>query len=275
MPANRGYVGLLKLLLVAGGLLLLAAYIGNRNSGAAKKPGPAVAPATRAAQAPDREPAAAKPPPAEADDGRPKVPVDVGNARFSVSEDGLVLRIEGGVGKDFAADLQKALEANPALQRIDITSGGGYGSSGLEAARLIRMYSLKVRIKSYCASMCVGLWAAAAQREMEPDAVVGLHQWNAQCDTYPQPQRDECAYYAQFWTEHDQDYDSWLRSAGFSQRLLDLQDRTPADDIAVLNVLQLWDDGVDFDAVDASGNAMGRDDVIRFLARKYGAARAR
>ncbi|UWX04379.1 hypothetical protein H1235_04600 [Pseudoxanthomonas sp. NC8] len=72
--------------------------------------------------------------------------------------------IDGGIGMTFFDDLATAMEANPFAQRIVITSGGGYAGPGLEAARLIRRKNLTVRVKSHCASMCVGLWAAAAAR---------------------------------------------------------------------------------------------------------------
>ena len=260
-PANKGYAGLLKLLLAAAGLVLLASYIGRAKPDAENE----TAPAPRVE---DMQTIAQPQPAAQAP--KPTLPASIEDARFSVSAGGRALRITGDVGRNFAEDLRQVLQANPYLQRIDITSGGGYAGSGLEAARLIRQYNLIVRVRSHCASMCVGLWAAAGRREMEPDAMIGLHQWNTRCDALPQPQRDECAYAAQFWFEHDTVYDGWLRSAGFSERLIGLQEQTPSDDIAALNVLQLRAEGVDFSVVDAEGKVMDMDEVRQFLAAKYG-----
>ncbi|MEE7548365.1 hypothetical protein HF319_16185 [Xanthomonas sp. Kuri4-1] len=192
----------------------------------------------------------------------------VDEARMAVSADGLVVRIEGGVGRHFADALAQLLDSHPSLQRIDITSGGGYATSGLEAARLVRKRNLIVRVRSHCASICVALWAAAAQRQMEPDAVIGLHQWNPQCEALPSPQREECRYQAQFATDHASSYDGWLRSAGFNARLLALQKNTAAEDIAVLDVLQLWDNGVDFRVIGPDGTALRRPEVERYLARR-------
>lgn len=194
---------------------------------------------------------------------------DIGEARMVLQEHGNALRVEGGVGRNFANDLKAMLDATPSVRRIDITSGGGYAVSGLEAARIVRRNNLTVRVRGYCASICVALWAAAAQRQMEADAVIGLHQRNAQCDALPSPAREECRYQDRFATEHDSSYSAWLQAAGFNKRLLDLQARTAAEDIAVLTAPQLWDNGVDFNAVDRDGARMGRAEVERFLSEKF------
>jgi len=193
----------------------------------------------------------------------------VDDARMIVTDSGNALRIEGSVGKNFATQLDALLQVNPSLRRIDITSNGGYAVSGLDAARLIRARSLIVRVRSHCASMCVVLWAAGAQRQMEPDAVIGLHAWNPQCDAMPSPVREECRYQAQFATDHITSSDAWLRDAGFNQHLLDLQKNTAPENIAVVTVPQLWDNGVDFDVVDVHGNNMRQDQVRQYLASRY------
>ena len=44
------------------------------------------------------------------------------------------------------------------------------------------------------------------------DAVIGLHQWNPQCDARPEEaERKECHYQVQFATEHNSSYNAWLR----------------------------------------------------------------
>lgn len=262
---KRGSLGLAKLLLAAIGLLLIAYLVGET---------------TRSAPDPDSARASAKtdkaevPSPAIASPPRPRVIrgkksttlVEVGEARMSLSADGLSVRIEGGVGRRFVDDLQRILQNNPSLQRIDISSGGGYSTSGLEAARLIRKRNLIVKVHGYCASICVALWAAAPQRQMQANAVIGLHQWNPQCHALPSPEREQCSYQAQFATDHASSYDAWLRSAGFNQYLLDLQKDTAAENIALLSALQLWDNGVDFTVTAADGTVMNRADVERVLA---------
>ena len=260
--AGKSGGGLFKLLVIVGALLALASWLGQR------KPAEPDAPPI-AADAPARPtaPAAAAAKPQAAPANATATPKD---ARFSVSSDGLLLTIDGDVGSRFAHDLKLALDANPSLQRIVINSGGGYAGPGLDAARQISRRNLIVRVKSYCASMCVGLWAAAAAREMEPDALIGLHQWRMPCATLPEAERRDCEYTVQFLTQHDAAYDAWLRSAGFNARLLALQETTSADDIAVLAAPQLWDDGVDFSVVDAQGRRMTREQVRDFLSAKYG-----
>ncbi len=267
-PAPKaGGLPLTRVMLGAGVLLVLAWYIGRRDTPDAATEAKADAIVEQAAT----PPAAAARTEAQVLRGEKSTTLaSVDDARMTVGEQGRVLRIDGSVGRRFADDLQAALAANPSLQRIDITSGGGYAKPGLEAARMIRRRNLIVRVSSHCASMCVALWAAGAQRQLEPDAVIGLHAWDAQCDARPSPEREQCHYQMQFATDHDASYDSWLREAGFNAYLLGLQERTAAENIAVVNALQLWENGVDFSAVSRDGTPMSRADVQRYLLERHG-----
>jgi hypothetical protein len=262
---RRSGLTLTKLVLAVGILLVLAWFVGERNSGNSDS---AQASVSAEPEAPAPRNAGTRSEARVVQGQKSTTLRQVEDARMQVGEQGTVLRIEGSVGRNFATELQAALDANPSLQRIDITSGGGYAQSGLEAARMIRRRNLIVRVHSHCASMCVGLWAAAAQRQMEPDALIGLHQWNAQCEAFPSPAREECRHQIQFMTDHDSSYDAWLRDAGFNQYLLDLQSSTAAEDIAVLDVLQLWENGVDFSVVNRDGRRMSRAEVQQHLAAK-------
>ena len=262
-PGN-GMATLIKLLLAAVVLLLLAYYIGNR-----KSTPPAADTAATASDA--AGPANAVPSPgADAmviQGEKSTTMANIDEAQMSVQDGGSVLRIEGSVGRNFATDMKAQLDAHPSVRRIDITSGGGYANPGLEAARLINRNNLTVRVRSHCASMCVALWAAANHRQMEADAVIGLHQWNPQCDARPEEaERKECHYQVQFATEHNSSYNAWLRAAGFNQRLLNLQSQTASEDMAVLLAPQLWENGVDFSAVDSNGARMSREAVLQHLA---------
>jgi len=264
-PRTGGGLTLPRLVIAAIVLLVLAYFIGRRpakvDPGAAD-PTEEAAPAVAAAPSPQPEAMVVR-------GEKSTTLANVGEASMSLQEQGNTLRIEGGVGRNFATDLKAILDSAPSVRRIDITSGGGYAITGLEAARIVRRNNLTVRVRGHCASICVALWAAAAQRQMEPDAVIGLHQRNAQCDALPSPAREECHYQDQFATEHDSSYSAWLQAAGFNQRLLDLQSRTASEDIAVLAAPQLWDNGVDFSVVDGDGTRMGRAEVERFLAGKF------
>ncbi len=264
---RSGGLTLGKLVLMVIALVIAAWFIGNRKPSAtgseaatttddASAPATASTPARRGAMVVEGE--------------KPTTLTALDEARMVAQDNGTVLRVEGSVGAKFATDLQAALDANPSLQRIDITSGGGYAGPGLEAARMIRRRNLIVRVQSQCASMCVALWAAAAQRQMEPDAWIGLHDWDARCDLRPSPAREECNYQVQFATDHDSSYDAWLRDAGFNQYLLDLQAKTASKDIAILTAPQLWENGVDFSVVGHDGARMSRDQVQRYLAEKFG-----
>ncbi|MGE8226649.1 MAG: hypothetical protein ACN6RK_12775 [Stenotrophomonas sp.] len=263
-PGN-GMATLIKIVLAAAALLLLAYYIGNRKSAPSIDETAAAPPHATAPVASSPGAGAA----ALVIEGEKSTTMaNVDEAQMSVQEGGSVLRIEGSVGRNFATDMKALLDANPSVRRIDITSGGGYANPGLEAARLINRNNLTVRVRSHCASMCVALWAAAGQRQLEADAVIGLHQWNPQCDARPEAERKECHYQVQFATEHNSSYNAWLRAAGFNQRLLNLQSQTASEDIAVLFAPQLWENGVSFSAVDSSGARMSREAVMAHLAAR-------
>ena len=268
MRGQKGSSSLLKFALAVGALLLLAYFIGSRTSNhhdIARTNAHTEVGAT--VTLPPHSETQSKPAVIHGEKSNTLSVVD--DSRMIVTDSGSVLRIEGSVGKNFATQLGALLQASPSLQRIDITSGGGYAASGLEAARLIRARNLIVRVRSHYASMCVVLWSAGAQREMEPDAVIGLHAWNPQCDAMPSPAREECHYQIQFASEHITSSDAWLRGAGFNQHLLDLQKNTAAEDIAVVTVPQLWDNGVDFSVVDADGKSMRQDEVRQYLASRH------
>ena len=262
-PRNGGGLTLTPLVLAAIALLVIAWFIG-------KRPPALDPPATTATpDVPDAPAAAAPPAQAQVVRGEKSTTLaEIGEARMTLHDHGTALRVEGGVGRTFASELAARLDAAPSVRRIDITSGGGYAITGLEAARIVRRNNLTVRVHGYCASICVALWAAAAQRQMEPDAVIGLHQRNAQCDALPSPAREECHYQDQFATEHDSSYRAWLQAAGFNQHLLDLQARTASEDIAVLGAPALWDNGVEFSVVDRDGTRLGRAEVERRLAAR-------
>lgn len=257
-PVRKGWAGLWRLLIPAGAVLVAAVYFGQRPSSPVEQtPSPA---------APDEAPPSAREAlilkPAQPGEAAPSI---VQDARFSVLDDGQTLRIDGGIGSQFARQLEAVLAEHRFLQRIVITSGGGYAGPGLEAGRMIQRHNLTVRVRSICASMCVGLWAAATARELEPDALIGLHQWRLDCRSMGEDLRRECEYQGQFATEHDSTYTAWLRSAGFNAYLLSLQANTPAANVAVLTAPQLWDNGVDFNVVNANGQRMTREQVQAFL----------
>jgi len=257
---------LIKLGLGALALLLLAYYLGNRKP---SPPAADTAAATSQAEATAPASAAASSDSLVIQGEKSTTMANIDDAQMSVQEGGSVLRIEGSVGRNFATQMKTLLDANPSVRRIDITSGGGYANPGLEAARLINRNNLTVRVRSHCASMCVALWAAAGNRQLEADAVIGLHQWNAQCDARPdEAERKQCHYEVQFATEHTSSYNAWLRAAGFNQHLLSLQSRTASEDVALVFAPQLWENGVDFTAVDSNGARMSREAVMQQLAAK-------
>lgn len=85
------------------------------------------------------------------------------------------LRFQGRIGLDFDERLAAALDAHPRTQAVVVTSLGGFMESALRAASHLNDLGMPVRASGVCASSCAMLWSAAAHRELDADARLGLH----------------------------------------------------------------------------------------------------
>lgn len=195
-----------------------------------------MAPRQAEARAPDEsaEPVAAA---AEA----PSRPMDhIPPARLVRSGDGRVLQVVGGIDKSFDARFRREVAAMPQLERIDVTSGGGLLGEALRASQWIHDSNKTVRVVRTCASACVALWAAATQRQMDADAVIGLHRYTGENgEDIDADNRDP--------------YMRLLARAGFGDDVISWVNDTRNTDIRLLDYSYLMRSNIAFSVVDASG----------------------
>ena len=76
----------------------------------------------------------------------------------------------------FDQELAAALRAHPDAQALVVSGPGGSLNAALRAARLANDHGVAVYAVDDCVSACAMLWVAARQREMKPQARIGLHQ---------------------------------------------------------------------------------------------------
>lgn len=131
-----------------------------------------------------------------------------------------VVQLSGVIGRRLAVDLESAVTPTTRILVI-ADSPGGSVDSAIAAAKFIRSKGLTVRVEKSCMSACVALFAAARQRELYPNAVLGLHQSSAVIEG-----GDASAV--------DRQYDDLLRQSGFSEAVLARRSKTLPNDMDLL-----------------------------------------
>jgi hypothetical protein len=106
--------------------------------------------------------------------------VDPGNvARVHFEPHAQEIVLSGRILPRTVHDLRRELEMHPQARRVVVTSTGGSIGAAWEAATLLQQAGIPVRIRSWCASACVDLWALVTEREIEDAALIGLHRSHA------------------------------------------------------------------------------------------------
>ncbi|WP_299294924.1 hypothetical protein [uncultured Tateyamaria sp.] len=93
--------------------------------------------------------------------------------------DGATYRLEGGISAGDADRLSDMLtQAEPAPDTLILQSPGGSVQDALALGRFIRSQGISTRMLSgeFCYSACPYLLAAGVERDIDPDASVGVHQ---------------------------------------------------------------------------------------------------
>ena len=145
----------------------------------------------------------------------------------------------GRLTDGFEDELRLKISQNPKLKRVYIESPGGLTLTARQAARLLNEHGIAVRVAGTCASACVHLWAATDQRELTPNARLGLHagrpkkQAPGALESVASRARQKIA-------------DDMLRHAGFSETLISRAHQTPHDSIFWLTPTELSAAGVRF-----------------------------
>lgn len=99
-----------------------------------------------------------------------------GRQSIFVSADKTIIQLVGQIEQGVANRLAEALEANPNVKTLVMTSQGGLLIEGAALAHLVRKYNLNTHVKFLCASACTFPLLAGKIRSMAPGALVGFHQ---------------------------------------------------------------------------------------------------
>jgi hypothetical protein len=97
------------------------------------------------------------------------------DARIVPSHGGRVLDVDAGFRFGLAAQVEAALDRNPRVRRLRLTSGGGALSEAVKLRKLILERQLDTEATSLCASACVSAFIAGKQRLLHRRARIGLH----------------------------------------------------------------------------------------------------
>lgn len=96
--------------------------------------------------------------------------------KLSVSADGTTLYLAGMLLDGAFHQVDAILRAAPKVQRVHLSSSGGFTIEGRLVAALVRKYRLDTYVEYYCASACTQVFAAGQQRVIGPQAKLGFHQ---------------------------------------------------------------------------------------------------
>lgn len=99
-----------------------------------------------------------------------------GRQSIFVSADKTIIQLVGQIEQGVANRLAEALEANPNVKTLVLTSEGGLLIEGAGLAHLVRKYNLNTHVEILCASACTFPLLAGKIRSMAPGASVGFHQ---------------------------------------------------------------------------------------------------
>jgi hypothetical protein len=97
-------------------------------------------------------------------------------AEMTVSKDGRDLVLRGAIAMGTADRFAAMLDANPTVDRIVLTSGGGRLIEAERMADRIRKDQLDTRVDDHCESACIHLLIAGEDRTAPNRARIGFHQ---------------------------------------------------------------------------------------------------
>jgi hypothetical protein len=81
----------------------------------------------------------------------------------------------GTIDSTFSGRLKTLVTENPQVKIVEIESLGGLASQAYEAAEIINLRGIEVRVRGRCASACSLFWSSANGRSMVEGARIGLH----------------------------------------------------------------------------------------------------
>ncbi len=142
----------------------------------------------------------------------------IGQAKFSLSEDGRSLRLDGVIGMGDGERLRALLgsEAARGLKRVELSSPGGRVREAERMASALKEHGQEARAVGTCASACTLVFLAGNPRHLAPDGQLGFHR--ASTGTY-NPVFEELA---------NQQLAKTYRELGLPQAMIDKTLRTPS-----------------------------------------------
>ena len=154
-----------------------------------------------------------------------------------VADDGTAsLRFGGRIGPGSAYRLQRALDAHPKIHKIVIDSPGGLIEQARRAADLVERRHLTVVVHEECSSACLIVLMASPHRLADAGAVVGLHSPSQVATVNP--------YFAAQGRDSADSYFQYLQAHGLSERFLGMARSTPANDVTLVDCVDLVDAGI-------------------------------
>ena len=81
----------------------------------------------------------------------------------------------GTIDSTFSSRLKILVTENPQVEIVEIESLGGLASQAYEAAEILNLRGIEVRVRGRCASACSLFWSSANTRSLVEGARIGLH----------------------------------------------------------------------------------------------------
>jgi hypothetical protein len=81
----------------------------------------------------------------------------------------------GTIDSTFSSRLKNLVTENPQVKIVEIESLGGLASQAYEAAEILNLRGIEVRVRGRCASACSLFWSSANTRSLVEGARIGLH----------------------------------------------------------------------------------------------------
>ena len=99
----------------------------------------------------------------------------IGPHVINVMPGGTELEFIGGIGGSASAELARALDANPGVHVLQLTSQGGNTLLAMDMELLVRSRGLVTYVPRFCASACAFVFLGGKQRYVGPGAKLGFH----------------------------------------------------------------------------------------------------
>ncbi len=93
----------------------------------------------------------------------------------SLSPDGNMLRVEGGIGLGLAQAVAQQLRTHPGVEVVGLSSQGGLLGEARKLQALIERRGLSTYAVDHCQSACTNIFLAGSQRMLHKDAQLGFH----------------------------------------------------------------------------------------------------